>query len=1065
MKARPLLAQAMRKGSQLAVVAFMVHAALGGPFRNYKVAHNHRRLVTLMEGDVWGFLYGLNEDLLGLFGDAYEVSLAFLGFPWAGRVAGVDLADPMLVGSLLVERAEASFRVLAMLTLPIGLAMLLGKVFCSHLCPARLMFELGQAVRRGLTKLGVALPEWSGGPRIGHWVLLGGLLSAALTGTAVWYMVLPYAAIGASIFLWVTGASAGLLAGVVSSWFLIDTLAAPGFFCRNVCPTGALLGLVAKRSLLRLEGDETIACPAGCSACSRACPYRLSPRDGTHHAGGCDNCGACTVTCPTQRLERRFRLPVLGALALLSVSAGAAPAQAHHNKGLPHYGYFENYPQVPTEEYIAIDGRWEIGATLFNFQGLDRRTADTPNDVKIYCYLYDLKLDQNFRGAADFTIEYGGDVISRFDRLEVDEEAVYSTRETLPHSGDYVLVAHFDAHVARLPFHVELANDGVSWWVLAGIATPVLGVFLLALYGRRKRRRRAGPVIVPRPGTSSALLLLLSSLLWPVAPPTGHARDVGMHHAEHADQGVVCPHCGMINCTMTHYEAGQATVMVMGGIPTWLFLLGIGGVIALSFVATERFGAPRLSRVRYNLIKNKRVYAWVRSRWFQAVPQLTMAGLLIGLIYAGLAGSRVANITPVAVWTIWWAALIFVVLFMGSAWCFVCPWDGLANLVSRLGLGRGGESLSLDLPFPKSLQNLYPAIGLFAVLTWLELGWGVTTDPRMTAYMGLGMAAAAIVAALLWGGKRFCAHVCPVGRICGIYSNFSPIEIRARNPRSCATCTTEDCLHGAGEGQPCPTGISLKVVDQATHCTACTECVKSCKRHNVAINLRPFGSDLAGHVEPTRDQAWLALSLLSLTLFHGLSMTPAWESFAPGGSSILKWMAVTLGTPRILNFTVAMLVVTAIPVLLYWCCCWISARWAGQGIGAGRLFTNYAYSLLPVALFYHLAHNLMHLLMEGSAVVPMLSDPLGDGSNLFGTRGLHLGSMIGEQPLAIMQVSLILIGHVFGIVTAHRVGRRLYTDRRAAFRSLATMPVMMILISCGGLGLMYMDMNMRAGRM
>ena len=64
-----------------------------------------------------------------------------------------------------------------------------------------------------------------------------------------------------------------------------------------------------------------------------------------------------------------------------------------------------------------------------------------------------------------------------------------------------------------------------------------------------------------------------------------------------------------------------------------------------------------------------------------------------------------------------------------------------------------------------------------------------------------------------------------------------------------------------------------------------------------------------------------------------------------------------------------------------------------------------------------------------------------------------------------MQVTLILIGHVFGILAAHRIGHRLYADRKSALRSLVTMPLMMVVISVGGLWLMHMDMNMRLGRM
>lgn len=532
----------------------------------------------------------------------------------------------------------------------------------------------------------------------------------------------------------------------------------------------------------------------------------------------------------------------------------------------------------------------------------------------------------------------------------------------------------------------------------------------------------------------------------------------------------ICPYCGTTNCQMQHYETERGSVMVMDGIPSWLFGVSVAGVILFTFATTERM-APRLAplerrrRRRKNLIQRRSLYHIVRSRYFQAVPQLMMALVLVFLIYAGLFGSQVANITPIAVWTLWWGGLIFAVLMLASSWCFICPWDGIANLVSRLRFAAKVPSISLELPFPSWLRSVYPAIALFTVLTWLELGYGVTTAPRATAIMGLAMIAMASISALLWREKKFCAHFCPVGRICGIYSNFAPIEIRANKIKACRTCTTEDCKNGSEDGYPCPTGISLKTVQDATHCTMCTECVKSCKRQNVALNLRPFGEDLRGQRTPTMDEAWLALMLLALTLFHGLSMTPTWESFAPGSMSILKWIGLTFGTSRTVSFTLAMVVAVAIPVGLYASSANVAARWAGGYVTAKQVFLHYSFSLLPVALFYHLAHNLMHVLMEGGSIVGLLSDPLGQGHDYFGTAAMHFDSMIGEDTLWIVQVALILVGHVFGVVVAHRLSRTLYDNPKSAMRSLLPMTLMMVLVSIAGLSLMHLDMNMRAGRM
>jgi ferredoxin-type protein NapH len=463
---------------------------MGGVWRNYKLAHNHRRLVTLMEGEFWGSLYGINEDILSLLGEPYRASLDFLGLPWAGRVFGLDTVDPMLVAGQAVGGAGVSASLWLSLLVPVGLAAVFGKVFCSHLCPMRLLFELGERVRAGLVRLGAPLPRWRSGDRFGGWVLAGGLLATALAGPAIWLFVLPYVALTASIFLAITTGALSVLASVVLFWFLVDVLIAPGYFCRNVCPTGFALEQFARLAPFRVRKDESEPCPASCNLCERSCPYSLRPKENLPMSE-CDRCGRCVPACPSNKLSRGLvQISTVLALALLMPLAAVAPAQANHNKGFPHYGYYENYPQAPVEEYVVIDGPWEMGAVIFNFQGMDRQKADTPNDVKIYLYLYDDRTGTAYTGPLEVEIRNGGEVVATFDRVQVDEEAVYSTRETLPRSGAYELVAHVGEEKVSLTFHVDLASDRLPLEWIAGIGGSAALLIGLAALGRKRRHRR-----------------------------------------------------------------------------------------------------------------------------------------------------------------------------------------------------------------------------------------------------------------------------------------------------------------------------------------------------------------------------------------------------------------------------------------------------------------------------------------------------------------------------------------------------------------------------------------------
>ena len=206
----------------------------------------------------------------------------------------------------------------------------------------------------------------------------------------------------------------------------------------------------------------------------------------------CDRCGRCVSACPSEKLSRGLvQISAVLASLLLVPLIGAGPAQANHNKGFPHYGYFENYPQTPVEEYVVVDGPWEMSAVVFNFQGLDRRKADTPSDVKIYLSLYDERTSHAYEGPLEVEIRIDGELVSTFERMKVDEEAVYSTRETLPRSGDYELLARVGEEEISLTFHVDLSSDRLPLEWIAGIGGSAALLIGLAAVGRRRRRRRS----------------------------------------------------------------------------------------------------------------------------------------------------------------------------------------------------------------------------------------------------------------------------------------------------------------------------------------------------------------------------------------------------------------------------------------------------------------------------------------------------------------------------------------------------------------------------------------------
>jgi ferredoxin-type protein NapH len=491
--------QIFRKLVQLSSVFFIVYTALNMHWRNFKVAHNNSRIVGLMTNEWYAELYRWNNGFLSFFGDPLAVSEGFLGGPWAATVAGVPVIDPYAVAAVLAGGSLPTLTMILGAVTPILLALVLGKVFCSYLCPARLAFEIGGGFRTILRRLGVPVME-AQIPRLGLYVGLGAVLFAAGAGPAIFQFVLPYYAISAGLFGYFAGGSLLTVAFWAFALVAVDAIIAPGQICRSLCPTGALLEQFGRKAVVRVDrrGGE---CPPSCDVCQRACPYGLFPAR-KEHLPACDSCARCVAVCPQQKLGFEMKTHNLAALAAIAGLLAAGGAQAHHNKGLPHYGYFENYPQVPTEEFIDEVGRWEIGAVFFNFQGMDRRSSDTPGDVRVFAYVFDLQEERGYKGALTLHIEDAeGKRIGSYDRVESDEEGVYVIRQAMPATGDYQLIFDMDVdgeHVeVPLDFEIDLSAGSVDWWLLGGAAGGLLVLFGIAAAGRQgKGERSAAPVRV-----------------------------------------------------------------------------------------------------------------------------------------------------------------------------------------------------------------------------------------------------------------------------------------------------------------------------------------------------------------------------------------------------------------------------------------------------------------------------------------------------------------------------------------------------------------------------------------
>ena len=451
----------------------------------------------------------------------------------------------------------------------------------------------------------------------------------------------------------------------------------------------------------------------------------------------------------------------------------------------------------------------------------------------------------------------------------------------------------------------------------------------------------------------------------------------------------------------------------------------------------------------------------ISPQW-QTLLRLVFAAIFVLVISAGLFGSAIPerNFATTITWSLWWTGVIISVFFVGSAWCGVCPWDSLATWLVRRRLWKRNDDGGLNLRVPERLRTVWPATAMLILLTWLELGFGVTRSPYATAVLSLLMLSLATVSLALFERKAMCRYFCPVGRTIGAYSQLGLAEMRPIEQSRCDNCATLECYHGSDDIEPCPTRLVMGRLKQNTYCTSCGACLRSCPHDNVAWGLRPPATEIKEHARPHRDEAWFMLLLLALTSFHGLTMLPFWETWM---SSLARVLADSGQLLR--SFSIGMLLVMVVFALLYALAVQGTRLLLPAATNYRALFNRAAFVTLPLAFAYHLAHNLNHLSREGVGLGAVWLNPLGRGMQPPGMQELHLRHMnplLPDTLLFALQSGLMVLGFYFALqVMRYRLPVDGETQSRLRHGALLPMLLFSIIITSLNLWMMMQPMVMR----
>jgi hypothetical protein len=431
-------------------------------------------------------------------------------------------------------------------------------------------------------------------------------------------------------------------------------------------------------------------------------------------------------------------------------------------------------------------------------------------------------------------------------------------------------------------------------------------------------------------------------------------------------------------------------------IPKWLFGWAAAVVLAVSFLALAvLWPKPRLQSVT-----PRRLIA------FGPAVDVVCGAIGIALfglvVYAGFAGTQTAtaNLAPTWIYVIFWVGIPFASVAFGNVFALFSPWRALARAVAWVAGRFSKEGLPAPLEYPKKLGR-WPAVAVILGFTWLELVYlGGRDSPSKLAAISVGYAAVMLLGMSFYGIEAWSRNADGFSVLFGIYGRLSAFQRR----------------EGALWLRPPLSGVTSLDMVPGTVALLCTA--------------------------------------IGTTSFDGFSQGPVWKSIEPD----LEKPFTSLGLGSQLSTELAFTVGLAACVLIVGALFRIAVKGmsqVGEGHSPSELAGKFAHTLAPIAFAYVVAHYFSLLVYQSQALAFLASDPLGKGSDLFGTAGTQIDyNVIRATGIWYAQVAALVIGHVSGLILAHDRALAIYDKPREAVRSQYWMLLVMVGFTSLGLWLL-----------
>lgn len=437
-------------------------------------------------------------------------------------------------------------------------------------------------------------------------------------------------------------------------------------------------------------------------------------------------------------------------------------------------------------------------------------------------------------------------------------------------------------------------------------------------------------------------------------------------------------------------------------VPFWMYLYGGASALVVSFLAVGYFFNKKASYSSYPTINlSSGAVRFIIGAPFLKILKFLALALFILAVATGIFGVNIStlNFNMTFFWIIFVLGLTYITALVGNIWKVINPFKTIVELLESF---LGQESFRGFLNYPQKLAY-WPAFILYFIFIWIELL--SSTSPFSLSVLLIQYTLLNLIGATIFGKQKWFKYAEFFSVFFRQVAKVAPLESRA------------------GKLYLRPPFLGL--------------INEKCEHFSLLIFI---------------------LFMLSSTAFDGFRETLVWRRFIFGTlpGDFLTTQSLFQTTQTFFLFASPFVFLSTYLVLIGF-----MKFITKSALSLTSLALAFAFTLIPIALVYNVAHYYTLILTEGTNIIRLISDPFGYGWDLFQTANFYNFFTLGANITWHSQVGLIVLGHIVSVYLAHLVALQIFPSHKIALKS--QIPMLLLMVTYTVIGLWILSQPITSG--